>query len=144
MMTWNKSVDKLRVVFDTNVFIAGALKSGLVRELLHRSVRGELNILTSQEILQELQEKLSGKFHWDKKHIDEFRAFLQSTSVVISVISKVTDIKKDPDDNKVLTCALDGKAHLIISSDRHLLKLKVWRGIAIVHPKTLSWMMPKQ
>lgn len=144
MMMWNRSGAKLRVVFDTNVLIAGALKSGLVRELIHRSVRGELEILTSQEILQELQEKLSGKFQWEKKYIDEFRSFFESTSAIISVTSSVTDISKDPEDNKILACALDGKAHLIVSSDKHLLKLKAWHGIAIIHPKTLSWMLPKQ
>lgn len=144
MMMWSGSADKLRVVFDTNILIAGTLKSGLVREFLHRSTRGELVILTSREILQELQEKLSQKFHWEEKYVDEFLSFLKSTTTTVSVTSRVTDIKKDPDDNKILACAQDGKAHLIVSSDKHLLRLKIWRGIAIVHPKTLYWSLPKQ
>lgn len=143
MMMSSVSGDNLRVVFDTNVLIAGALKSGLVRELLHRGLRGELDILTSKDIVGELREKLTEKFHWDKIHTEEFVSFVQSIASVIVVTSGVADIPKDPDDNKIFACALDGRAHLIVSSDAHLLKLKTWQGIAVVHPKTLSWMLPK-
>jgi len=38
----------------------------------------------------------------------------------------------DPDDDHVLACALAAKADLIVSGDSDLLKLKTYRGIAIV------------
>jgi predicted nucleic acid-binding protein len=41
-------------------------------------------------------------------------------------------IAEDPDDNRVLECAVKGGAELIVSGDRHLLKLAQYRGIAIV------------
>jgi len=44
---------------------------------------------------------------------------------------KCGKIEEDPDDNKILEAALEAKADYIISGDRHLLKLKVFRGIKI-------------
>jgi uncharacterized protein len=43
-------------------------------------------------------------------------------------------IGDDPDDDRILECALAGKADLVVSGDRHLRKLKSFRGIGIVHP----------
>lgn len=40
-------------------------------------------------------------------------------------------VKDDPDDNRVLECAVAGKADYIVSGDRHLLKLKAHAGIPI-------------
>jgi predicted nucleic acid-binding protein len=43
-------------------------------------------------------------------------------------------IREDPADNRILECAVAGKADLIVSGDRHLLKLKSYEGISIVRP----------
>ena len=45
------------------------------------------------------------------------------------VIGAVPD---DPDDEIILACAIDGKADLIVSGDRHLLDLDEYRGAPIV------------
>jgi predicted nucleic acid-binding protein len=38
----------------------------------------------------------------------------------------------DPDDNRVLECALAGAADFIVSGDKHLLRLGSHAGIAII------------
>jgi predicted nucleic acid-binding protein len=43
-------------------------------------------------------------------------------------------IHDDPPDNRILECAIAGQADLIVSGDRHLLKLKSYQGIPIVRP----------
>jgi predicted nucleic acid-binding protein len=47
------------------------------------------------------------------------------------VLRVVTD---DPDDDRILECALAGKANVIVSGDRHLLKLKEYQRMAIMRP----------
>lgn len=47
---------------------------------------------------------------------------------------KINLIKDDPQDNKFLECALEGKAKFIISGDDHLLALKEYGQILIVTP----------
>jgi putative PIN family toxin of toxin-antitoxin system len=41
-------------------------------------------------------------------------------------------IREDPDDDRVLECAVSGKADYIVTGDRHLLRLAEYRGIRIV------------
>ena len=43
-------------------------------------------------------------------------------------------ILHDPDDNRILECAVEGQAHLIVSGDRDLRRLKIYQGIPIVTP----------
>ena len=40
----------------------------------------------------------------------------------------------DPDDDKYLAPALEGRAEFIISGDLHLLELRVYQGIEIIKP----------
>jgi predicted nucleic acid-binding protein len=41
-------------------------------------------------------------------------------------------VPRDPEDNMVLECAIEGHARYIVSGDNHLLVLKEFRGIQIV------------
>jgi predicted nucleic acid-binding protein len=41
-------------------------------------------------------------------------------------------VPDDPDDNRVLECAVEGKADFIVSGDRHLLRLGSYEAIEIV------------
>jgi predicted nucleic acid-binding protein len=43
-------------------------------------------------------------------------------------------ITADPDDDRILECAVAGNADLIVSGDRHLTKFKAFRSIGIVRP----------
>jgi hypothetical protein len=44
-------------------------------------------------------------------------------------------VKEDPADDKVLECALAADADFIVSGDKHLLKLREFRGIPIITTK---------
>jgi predicted nucleic acid-binding protein len=46
----------------------------------------------------------------------------------------VPRIPDDEEDNRILECAVAGHADLIVTSDRHLRRLKTFRGIGIVLP----------
>ena len=43
-------------------------------------------------------------------------------------------IEDDPDDDKVLECAVAGNADYIVSGDSHLLDIEEYRGVEIVSP----------
>jgi uncharacterized protein len=48
---------------------------------------------------------------------------------------KINVVKDDPDDNKFVETALEGKADYIVTQDRHLLSIKEFEGIKIVTPE---------
>ena len=49
-------------------------------------------------------------------------------------MARINVITEDPDDNKILECAIEAKATFIVSGDRHLLDLVEFRGIKILTP----------
>ena len=133
----------MRVVFDTNILIANALKDGFTREIFKLAITGTLDLLTSEPIISELDEKLRTKFSWEEPRINQYIDAVREIAQIIKAREKIDVIRNDPDDNKILECAVAGRADLIVSADSDLLKLKTFQGIGIIHPKTLSWTFPE-
>ena len=134
----------MRIVLDTNIYISAAITSGLSQEILELAGTTNLfTLLTSKEILNELKEKLLSKFERSESIVGVFIERIRKITEFVEIDRKITVITSDPDDNKILECALSGKADLIVTSDQDLIKLKSFRGIGIVHPKTLSWTFPE-
>lgn len=46
-------------------------------------------------------------------------------------------IKEDPDDNRILECALEAGSEFIVTSDKDLLRLGEYASIRIVKPSQL-------
>jgi len=42
---------------------------------------------------------------------------------------------EDPDDDKFIACAITSKSNVIVSGDKHLLKVSGFRGINILKPR---------
>ncbi len=132
----------MRVVLDSNIFVSAFLRGGLAEEILDLSVRKLIDVYLSQEIIEEIEKVLKNKFLVKDKDRMDFRHFLVSLSTIVKPQNKVEKAVEDPEDNKILECALEAGADIIVTLDHHLLKLKKFKGIGIVHPKTLTWMIP--
>jgi len=121
-------------VFDTNILLSALLSlRGSPFRCLALAKLGVVQSVTCQEILDEFQEKLQDKFTYSPQRarvaVDEVRSF--SRLVTISNILKV--VSTDPEDDKVLECAVVGGADYIVTGDRrHLLPLGNYQGIHIV------------
>ena len=122
----------MRVVFDTNVFISAFVVPGSQGErafLLAQANRFELH--TSVAILTETAGILRRKFGQDEGDIKQALRQISRAAVVSKPTSKLRVVDDDAD-NRILECALDNRADLVVTGDRHLLKLKHFGGIAIV------------
>ncbi len=53
---------------------------------------------------------------------------------ILVVPTEKINIVTDQDDNKFVEAAVEGEAQYIISKDKHLLILKEYRGIKVLHP----------
>ena len=51
---------------------------------------------------------------------------------------KVSAIKDDPEDDRILECALECNADCIVTQDNHLLKLREFQNIAILTPQEFA------
>jgi uncharacterized protein len=122
----------MRVVFDTNIYISAFITPGGRGEAAYlKAVKGDVELVTSVPILTELAGKLRGKFHWEDGQI---KAAVRHVAAVASVVKPVERLSllADEPDNRILECAKEGRAGLIVTGDRHLLGLGEYEGIAIV------------
>ena len=126
----------MRVVLDTNVFISGIFWSGnYCSQLIDKWKNKEIELVSSIDIIEELVETLRNfKIPMPESMIEEWKNVLLNNSIIIESSTKIDAVKEDPEDNKFIETAVDGKAEFIISQDKHLLNLKEYRGIRIVKP----------
>jgi uncharacterized protein len=71
-------------------------------------------------------------------------ASLGSLLNIVHPTRSIRAVPNDPDDDKILECAVAARAALIISSDPHLYKLKQFEDIQIFHASALKYIFPKQ
>ena len=125
----------LRIVFDSNVFISALLFSGLPRKILNLAINNQIKLITSKEIISETAGVLRNKFQWPEHNISKFVRRVSSIGEVIIPDVKINIIKEKDSDNRILECAVAGNAHLIISGDKHLLRLKIYKNVPIKNQK---------
>ena len=122
----------MRVVFDTNVFVSAFVIPGSQGErafLLAQANRFELH--TSVAILTETAGVLRRKFDQDEDDIKQALRQISRAAVVSKPVSKL-HVVDDEADNRILECARDARADLVVTGDRHLLKVRRFEGIPIV------------
>ncbi len=126
------------VVLDTNVLISALVGHGKPRRLVLRLLEEE-TVVSSMEMLAELADVLSrGKFTEIKNsQVNSFLSKFAKGVVVVTFKRRFKIVEEDPDADIVLSTAYGGDARYIISGDKHLLKLKEFRGIEIVTVKEM-------
>lgn len=103
--------------------------------------KNEIILITSDEIIAETVRILRKKFKWPEHNIDKFIRRLSDISENIRPHIELNIIKEMESDNRILECAVSGDANLIISGDKHLLKLKIYKNIPIVRPRYLTYLI---
>ena len=116
---------------DTNVMVSALIGHGKPRRLLTSLLEGH-EIVSSRQLLAELEDVLSrDRFGFTRQQIDGFVSIIIRASMVITIEECQETIIEDPDDDVVLATAL-GEAKYIVTGDRHLLKLKEYKGDMIL------------
>jgi len=124
----------VRVVIDTNVLISAIFWTGKPKQLLNRVRREEITFVTSNDLLNELKEILIRRdkpFNLSDNEANQVVEKMRGLAEVVKVHSRIT-VCHDEMDNKVLACAIDGKAEYVISGDIHLLGLGSFKSIKIM------------
>ena len=123
----------LKITVDTNTLISATITKGNEFELLRLARLGRIKLILSPQILKEFKEVISRpKFGFSQEQINNALKQIINVSSIVMPSIKVNIIKDDPEDNKILECAVSGKVDYIVSGDDHLLKLKEYKGIKIV------------
>ena len=109
----------MKIVLDTNVFIACIGKTSPYRWIFDAIIDGRLTLCISNEILLEYQEILSRRTRLEiAENITNFLTiypYVDHTEIYYSW----QIVSEDPDDNKFIDCMIAANATCIVSNDRH-------------------------
>jgi putative PIN family toxin of toxin-antitoxin system len=122
-------------VFDTNVLLSGVGWKGRPYECLELARRGSVDGVTCSELLGELAEKLESKLGFTATQATDTVIDLLTFLRIVPLSGNLVVVIADPDDDKVLDCAVQaGASHIVTGDRRHLLPMGSYQGIEIVTP----------
>lgn len=114
----------MRIVLDTNCLLASLSKRGAYFNVWRGLQEGKYTLCVSNEILEEYEEIIAQKTN-SVIASNVIQTLLNAPSVeLIDAFFKFELIKKDPDDNKFVDCAIAGNATYVVSNDSHFGILK--------------------
>jgi uncharacterized protein len=126
----------LKVVLDTDVIVSGLnFPDSNPAKILLLVASGEVANFTSKHIVNETRRILVDKFFWTREEVEAAEVWLKTFSKSVNPKTRTEVIVDDPD-NRILECAVEGRADFIISGDHHLTELKDYQGIKILAPTT--------
>ena len=126
----------IKVVLDTNVLVSAIAFGGKPRQVLEAAIKGKIQLVLTEEIIEETRGVLEGKkFQYPREITDLIVQELEALAEIVKPKERLTVIKKDPEDNRVLECAQELKADYIVSGDEHLLGIKVFEKTKILTAK---------
>ncbi|HCE46075.1 MAG TPA: putative toxin-antitoxin system toxin component, PIN family [Lentisphaeria bacterium] len=127
---------RLRIVLDTNVVISGILFGGIPRSILEMLISRRHDFFMSMPIIEEVREVLNRpKFGFDSGNALLVVEELHSLCTIVKPAKSINLIIDDPADDKIIECAVEANAEVIISGDSHLLSAGSYKGIKILSPK---------
>ena len=125
----------MRVVLDTNVFVSGIFWKGSSNKILNLWKDGKFEIVSSAETISEIVKVLRDfKIRLPDKIIKGIVELIAINSSIVDLEGCLNLVKDDPKDNMFIEAALEGNAYFIVSQDKHLLKIREFKGIKIVTP----------
>jgi len=129
----------VKVILDTNVLLSGIFFSGPPYVILKAWQEGKIEIIVSEDIIAEYQrvaEELSQQF--PSVDIERILELLTIHTEIVDTKNFQATVCEDPDDNKFISCALAGKSKIIVSGDKHLLKISGHEGIQVLKPREFT------
>lgn len=128
---------KAKVVIDTNIIISAFGWDANPEGILKLAVSNKIINFTCFEMLDELRRVVSyPKINFSEELQAEIIETVFSISSLIEINEPLNVIIDDPDDNKILECAVSADVDFIISGDKHLLGLKKYLNIEILTPES--------
>lgn len=125
----------MRVVMDTNVLVSALLFGGKPSQIVDLVKDGRIKLFLSPFILEEFEGKLMTKFKYSAEGAREARTDVEIIAGIIHPHAKIDAIKRKDSDNRILECALEAKAEVLITGNMQDIRpLGSFEGIDILTP----------
>ena len=123
-------------MLDTNVFVSGIFFPGPPSRILEAWRDDNVQLAISPDIFHEYQRigsELSKQF--PIVDLNSILGLVIIHAVMFPSPKLPEPVCEDPDDDKFIACAITSKSNVIVSGDKHLLKVSGFRGINILKPR---------
>ena len=122
----------LEVTADSNIYISALVFAGRPLQFLDAARAGVIRLAVSDALLAEIYRILRDKVRWPPEDLAEAATDLADFTVRVSPTQTIDAVPEDPDDNRVLECAVAASSRYIVTGDAALLRLGQYGGIQIV------------
>ena len=131
----------VRAVLDANVYVSAVVRpEGPPGQIIQRFLRDlAFEIVLSQAIVDEVLRAFT--YPRVRKHIRrdlDPELWFEDIVVLAHFVAgayELAGVSKDPDDDKYIAAAIEGRAGFVVAGDSDLLDLKEYDGIRIVSPR---------
>lgn len=124
-----------KITVDTNILISSFIcVSAVAVKVIDLAEEGLYEIAVSEDIIKEFKKVAKVKFEWNDEKNTAAESILRRLCTVVNPSVRVKAVKQDPDDDRIIECALESKSGYIVTGDKHLLNLKEYKSIKILTP----------
>ncbi len=122
----------INVTADANIYVSALHFGGRPLVFLEQARAGRFRLAASVPLLDEVRRVLRDKLAWSGNAIGEVLSELAHCTILVHPGVTIDAVPDDPDDNRVLECAVASGSAYIVTGDSHLLKLQRHAGIEII------------
>lgn len=132
-----------RVVLDTTVLVSAWLKpfvGGASYDLLRLAGEGAFDLYLSAEILGETagvlltRKRIRQRYEYSDTDVEAYCRNMARLASIVRV-PPARRVVRDPNDDKIVACAVAAAADFLVTRDKDLLSLAQHAGIAVVTPE---------
>ena len=122
------------VTLDSNIFISAFVFRGEPLRLLQMAQDGLIRLDVSDTILNELGRVLNDNFEWSAEDVKVVQAKILCFANHVTPVEAVHVVQADADDDAILERAAAARSDFLVTGDKDLLKLGLFRGTRIIKP----------
>ena len=126
----------MKVLFDTNVYVAEALLGESAETMISATVAASWRILVNDHVLDEIQHVLIDYLGFSPRLARLTRQRCARRAIRVEESPSRHEVPVDPADSRILRAALQAGADYLVTNDQHLLGLDPYQGLRIVSMST--------
>jgi putative PIN family toxin of toxin-antitoxin system len=120
------------VTADTNIYISAFNFGGLPRQFLVLALERRFDLAISAPIQTEVERILRDRFSWTEEALKNAAFRLSRMTRLVHPTQLIDAVPADPDDNRILECAVAAQSNYIVTGDKDLLRLGSYGSTEII------------
>jgi predicted nucleic acid-binding protein len=126
----------MKVFFDTNVYVAEALRGAAASRALQATARASWRIYVNDHVVEELEDVIRRLGLSNKVASLSSSRVLRRATLVGAPSSRHT-VPDDPDDSPIVSAALTAAVDYLVTNQEHLLELNPYKEARDRHGRTI-------